>query len=104
MAERNCNICLNDSSEKASASWAYVCPTCESGYVCRECIPEFDPRGSAFIDDTEDLKKTIKCPCCRQLNWKYQFNQIVKITLGNDLFDYEPDSPVAMLYVRNADL
>jgi hypothetical protein len=67
-------------------------------------MPEFDPRGSAFISDTEDLKKTIKCPCCRQLNWKYQFNQIISITLGWDKLEGERDSPVAMLYVRNADL
>ena len=104
MAKRTCNICMDDSSELNYASWAYVCTTCESGYVCRECIPEFDPRGSVFLNTKKKVEKTIKCPCCRQLNWKYQFNQIIQISFKHDLFDYEPDSPVAMLYIRNADL
>jgi hypothetical protein len=91
---------MNNSYEADHVSHAYVCSTCESGYVCKGCIGKFDPYGSAF-QNMKYVKKTIKCPCCRQLNWKYQFNQIIKTTLGYDMFDYEQDKPALMLYVNN---
>jgi len=89
--------------EADHVQYAYVCTTCESGYVCKKCIWKFDPCGSAFEKDMEDVKDIIKCPCCRQLNWKYHFNQIIQTTLYYDLTHYDDKHhiPALKLYYHN---
>ena len=98
--ERTCNICMG---EQPTELTAYVCTTCESGFVCTGCIPRFDPSGSIF-EDTKYVKKTIKCPCCRQLNWKYHFNQIIQTSLGYDMFAYCTDNLAHMVYINNSNM
>ena len=82
----------------------FVCLTCEGGFICKGCIAKFDPSGSIFGNKAY-VKKTIKCPCCRQLNWRYHFNQIIQTTLGYDLGDIvlNEDTPCLTLFVSNQD-
>jgi hypothetical protein len=83
--DANCVICLeqNDNKYKSSSPAVFNCYTCSEGFVCRKCIKQFDPRGSILLDTLHQVKKIIKCPCCRTLNWNYHFNQIIQITLEN---------------------
>ena len=102
--ELKCVVCLNELEN----SWIdinganhFKCFTCESGYVCTNCLPEFDPRGSIFCDDLDEVRETIKCPCCRQENWKYHFNQIIQITLEYDAMDmYLGDNKAIDFYIK----
>ena len=100
--KRTCNICMEDHEAKHEPA-TYMCNTCQGGYVCKGCIGVFDPYGSAW-QKMPYVKKTIKCPCCRQLNWKYQFSQIIWTTLEHDCVDYESDCPAIVLYVKNTHL
>ena len=105
MTEQTCCICMEESKAIKHVAYMFVCPTCESGFVCNKCINGFDPMGSIF-GKMWYIKKTIKCPCCRQLNWKQHYNQIVQVTLNNDLLDYEDDdyNPAIKLYLKNFSL
>jgi hypothetical protein len=96
LTSRTCNICLDESTVE---SWMFVCPTCV-GFVCGKCLGDFDPSGSIFGNEAY-VKKTIKCPCCRQMNWDYHFRQIIRHTLGDDLAEYERDAPCHILFVSN---
>ena len=90
MANRSCNICLEEKEiviSKYRCIAEIVCHTCQSGYVCKNCIPNVDPRGSIFLRTKRQVANAIKCPCCRVLNWNYHYNQIVLTTLG-----YGPDA------------
>ena len=85
-----CNICLNEENNcwlDVNGANIFKCFTCESGYVCNDCIPEFDPQGSIFCSDLDDVRNTIKCPCCRVENWNYHYNQLIHITLEYDAMD-----------------
>lgn len=97
----NCVICLepNDNKNKASSPAIFKCYTCNDGFVCNNCIGKFDPAGSIFLDKLSQVKKTIKCPCCRTPNWNYHYNQIIRITLENQ--DHHPENAVSVVVVRN---
>lgn len=97
----NCAICLeqNDLKIKASSPAVFKCYTCNDGFVCNNCIGKFDPCGSIFLGTLHNVKKTIKCPCCRTPNWKYHYNQIIQITLA-DQQEY-PENAVSVVVVRN---
>ena len=79
------------------------CFTCNDGFICKKCIPIVDPYGTIFMDDIEEIKEIIKCPCCRTPNWKYHFNQILGVTLDEAFDDWEQTEPNAAikLYLRN---
>jgi hypothetical protein len=85
----NCVICLSEDKEKHTLASPAVfrCYTCNEGYVCNRCLCKFDECGSIFTDDKKEIEEIIKCPCCRTLNWKYQYNQFVNIILAYDLYD-----------------
>jgi hypothetical protein len=97
----NCVICLekNNNEFKKSSPAIFKCYTCNDGFVCSKCINDFDPSGSIFLGDLKDVEKTIRCPCCRTLNWNYHFNQIIKITL--DEIDYLPQNDACDLFIKN---
>ena len=101
MAERTCNICFNESYQ---SRLTYVCYTCKDGFVCEDCVTYFDPFGTAF-EGERYVKRTIKCPCCRQLNWKYHFSQIITVTLGGAVFDTDffNHIPAVMIYINNSE-
>ena len=97
----NCVICLEqqDLKFKASSPAVFKCYTCSDGFVCNNCIGKFDPCGSIFLDTLHQVKKTIKCPCCRTLNWNYHYNQIIRITLEEP--DEHPENAVSKVVIRN---
>nr|WPF46707.1 MAG: hypothetical protein [Lake Baikal virophage 10] len=97
----NCVICLepNDNKRKQSSPAIFKCYTCNDGFVCNNCIPNFDPCGSIFLDKLSQVKKTIKCPCCRTLNWNYHYNQIVGITIAE--MDCLPENDACDLMIKN---
>jgi hypothetical protein len=82
----NCVICLeqNDNKFNPSCPAVFKCYTCNEGFVCNNCIHKFDTYGSIFEGTLEEVKKVIKCPCCRTLNWNYHFNMIIQITFDLD--------------------
>lgn len=97
----NCVICFeqNDLKFKTSSPAVFKCYTCNDGFVCNSCIADFDPYGSIFLKKIGQVKKTIKCPCCRTLNWNYHFNQIIQITLEEP--DEHPKNAVSIIVIRN---
>lgn len=96
-----CCVCLE--LDEIMFSPSFTCGTCDSGYMCFDCINDIDPCGSIFEDCRKCVERVIKCPCCRSLNWKYHFSQIIRITLGMDLMDYDNERypPALVLYVKN---
>ena len=83
--QRKCNICLTEKEVgKKSVCNEIICYTCNSGFVCGDCISMVDECGSIFYDNPQRVKDAIKCPCCRTPNWNYHFNQIIGITLDSD--------------------
>ena len=78
-----CCVCLEENKSY------FNCLTCESGKICVNCYSEIDENGIGFLDDNEDIKKIIKCPCCRSLNWKFAFKQIILTTFADfEEWDY----------------
>ena len=66
------------------------CYTCKDGFVCRKCILDVDPSGSIFLESRQEVIRAIRCPCCRTPNWNYQYNQLVRVILGNKLYENPP--------------
>lgn len=99
-----CCVCLD---EEDTDCCSYQCVTCNDGFVCWGCMGKKDPHGSIFVCESnggiEYMENAIRCPCCRSLNWKYHFNQIISVTFGMDLADYDDDNypPAIKLYVKN---
>lgn len=102
----NCNICLTEYSEINKSCVSNIkCYTCNEGFVCNNCISDVDPCGSIFSRHLRYIKRAIRCPCCRTLNWNYHFNQIIKIALGSDVEEdsYNPDynNPALKVFIKN---
>jgi len=76
----NCCICL-----ETFENFKYDCSTCSDGKICYDCMLAKDPNLSLLHYSREELEDAIKCPCCRQLNWKYHFTDIITITLNEEL-------------------
>lgn len=75
----SCCICFNEIQELSN--WEYQCQTCDSGIICYTCFHNVTNRRrlnllrhTTIINDT---KKILRCPCCRQINWKHLHNEIV---------------------------
>lgn len=81
----NCCICLMEQQGKyiQNPNNHYRCPTCVDGLVCSVCLPDFDPTGVVQLVFMDEIIDTIRCPCCRALNWKYYYDCFVSH------FDYE---------------
>jgi len=91
-----CCVCLEEKEGY------FNCLTCDSGKVCVDCYCEIDKNGIGFLSHNEDIKDIIKCPCCRSLNWKFAFKQIILTTFYDfEEWDYIEDkfkySPVGRL-------
>ena len=101
-----CIICRKISSKNINDNGAshFKCVSCESGFVCDRCINNFDPSGSIYISDYNEVKQIIKCPCCKIVNWKYHYNQIMKISLGCDMFESETDNESHKYFIRQSRL
>lgn len=80
----NCCICLETFEIEKDCS-TYECSTCSDGKICLDCMIKKDPNLSTFCDSRKQLEDAIKCPCCRQLNWKYHYRHIMLTTLGQDM-------------------
>ena len=68
-----CCVCLEMYDRKI----IFNCDTCLDGKICEECMIKIDKNLACFEDDKDEVKKSIKCPCCRTLNWKYCYNTFV---------------------------
>ena len=101
--EITCVICFETTKDiRKNACNVIKCYTCADGFVCNDCIPEIDPEGSIFCNSEEDVIRAIKCPCCRNLNWNYHYNQIVGIELGYNLYDLGSETnPALELFFKN---
>jgi len=102
-SKMKCCICLEDKKmNNINAVSNYKCYTCNDGFVCNSCIPDFDPYCSYTLGDLNSVRETIKCPCCRQENWNYHFNQIIQLSLDeifeNDMYD---DNAVIKIFYKN---
>lgn len=74
-----CCVCFNEIQELSN--WEYQCQTCRDGIICYTCFHNVTNnrrlnllRHSTSINDN---KKILRCPCCRQINWKHLHNEIV---------------------------
>ena len=96
-----CVICLeqNNNKYKKSSPAVFKCYTCNEGFVCNKCLPCVDKSGSIFLGTLREVKKVIKCPCCRTLNWNYHYNQVVQITLEGE--DSLPENDACDLMIKN---
>ena len=100
-----CSICYTEETVKKTIAERKKCDTCIEGYICVDCIPHIDPVGSIFLPTRRKVEKAIRCPCCRTLNWKYHYSQILDTTLGYDLEMYEEyDNPATRIYIKNTSL
>ena len=103
MTEMKCVVCFDDDVilKKHSVN-CFKCYTCNDGFVCIQCIPDFDPYMSSTLGDLKSVRDTIKCPCCRQENWNYHYNQIILVSLGeiweNDMWE---TSDVIKIFIKN---
>jgi hypothetical protein len=79
MSNMKCCICLNTQEGKYIKNPVnhYRCPTCEEGLVCTTCIRDFDPTGVCYLVFKDEIIDTIRCPCCRTLNWTYYYDCFV---------------------------
>jgi hypothetical protein len=77
----NCCVCFENFEKDG-----FKCDTCNLGKVCDNCYvnnwtfieDDFERRYGYECDIgiREILEKVIKCPCCRNLNWKEVYSSI----------------------------
>jgi len=91
-----CNVCLDDKEYNEYSCLNMKCYTCKEGFVCSSCIPTYDPSGTPYLCDIEEVKKVLKCPCCQTLNWKYHYSQIISLLNGTIM----KDLPIPTLFER----
>ena len=94
-----CCICLN-AEDGIIGKNCFKCYTCLEGYVCNNCISEYDPRNI--------FDPCINCPCCKTTNWKYHFNKLIKTSLGdgfiwNFYFNYYLQNKSLIHYMKYYD-
>lgn len=75
----SCCVCFNEIQELSN--WEYQCQTCTDGIICYTCFHNVtNRRCSNLLRHTttkSDNMKILRCPCCRQINWKHLHNEIV---------------------------
>jgi len=75
----SCCVCFNEIQELSN--WEYQCQTCTDGIICYTCFHNVaNRRPSNLLRNTttkSDNMKILRCPCCRQMNWKHLHNEIV---------------------------
>jgi hypothetical protein len=97
MTEKNCCICLEKKDE-----FNYQCFTCNDGLICYYCINGIDPIGSIYLSKRQKVLDAIKCPCCRDLNWKYHSTLLIQQYLIYDLYAYSPQTNKAIeIFIKN---
>ena len=73
-----CCVCLEHCEIDINS---FECQTCNDGKICEDCWDNINPRDDEpfFVcqRDEEDILKIIKCPCCRELNWKQLFSSVL---------------------------
>jgi hypothetical protein len=64
----------------------YECPTCNEGKICEDCMFEKDPVAfDCSCKKRREIEHGIKCPCCRQLNWRYHYSEIIMRSFEDEL-------------------
>ena len=105
IAEIDCSICMEKTKNiRKNNCHVIKCYTCEEGFICNDCIPKVDPHGSIFLSKRKQLEKAIRCPCCRTLNWNYQYNQLIGIIIAEDMCANEDNYagiPALDVFLRN---
>ena len=75
----SCCVCFNEIQELSN--WEYQCQTCTDGIICYTCFHNVtNRRRYNLLRNTTtkaDNMKILRCPCCRQINWKHLHNEIV---------------------------
>ena len=74
-----CCIWFNEIQELSN--WEYQCHTCTDGIICYTCFHNVTNRRRLNLlrntTTINDIKKILRCPCCRQINYKHLHNEIV---------------------------
>ena len=74
----SCCVCFNEIQELSN--WEYQCQTCTDGIICYTCFHNVTNRIPLNLlrnTTKADNMKILRCPCCRQINWKHLHNEIV---------------------------
>ena len=79
--------------------WIFECPTCEDGFICEGCLPE-------YIGYKDILKlgnstaETIRCPVCRLSNWRLYHDWFISELMGVPP-ENQKMTPALRLFYRN---
>ena len=73
---KHCCICLESFEHKSHYIFNFICQVCNEGTICNKCLCKLERQGDEYVK---------KCPTCREVNWKYQFNVILHYYLYDEV-------------------
>jgi len=74
-----CCVCYEE-------DYIFKCDTCQEGKICFDCFHEMESEFQRDITNRprDKLLPLLKCLCCRTINWKWLYSEIIKdIVLKN---------------------
>lgn len=78
----NCCVCYEEKDFK------YECMTCQEGKICFSCFHHKAHYCSRFGRlSREEVLPILSCPCCRTINWKVLYTNILIEIETNNLFE-----------------
>lgn len=109
----NCSICLNEIEKNKIA---FNCSICNDGKICKECYETYfiEFMGSTstlheiltygfnykFLEEHRNkFKKSLSCPCCRNIEYKHIYNEVMDELKNLDEY-VEEDTQYYRLYKR----
>ena len=97
----DCCICLEKKSKRLE------CHTCRAS-VCNDCYEDLIEHHviniHVYYMEPEEVKLVLRCPCCRQVNWREMYDICLGYMLDiSDCGEWEHQIPVIRYLMRNID-
>lgn len=97
----DCPICLENKST------GFKCHTCRTS-VCNDCYEDLRQHhivdGHVYYMDAEEVKLVLRCPCCREINWREMYDICWNYMLDIDqVGELQHQIPAIRYLMRNID-
>lgn len=101
----SCCICLCEIKDLSNSE--FQCQLCNSGIICHICFRNI-MGGWGYYNilryfKKDFLVKNLKCPCCRQVNWKRLHNEIVN-NIQHDIEKKREYNSAEIVFLKNYSL
>jgi len=97
----SCCICLNEIQKLIKED--FQCQTCNSGIICVLCFKKKldNINISKYTKQINLYKEIFRCPCCREVNWKYSHSMIINCLYSEINQKKEYKSKADLVFLEN---